>query len=183
VSNGYISPEPLRDLVPYLSAANIDVKSFSDRFYRDICGGRLEPVLNSCRVLLSAGVHLEITNLVIPGLNDSSDDIRKLAEWIASLSDKIPLHLSRYFPNYQMTKPPTPEHTLRTAYDTASGILKHVYAGNISADWGKDTYCAGCQALLIKRSGYDSEIVNMSGSKCGSCGRDSGIIISLTDKA
>lgn len=130
VTNGYINPRPLKELLPYIDAVNLDIKAFTEGFYNETCKGRLKPVLNSARIF-AANCHLEITTLIIPTLNDDPEEIRGLAQWIASLNPDIPLHLSRYFPNYQMTIPPTPQKTMETAGETASEFLSHVFLGNI----------------------------------------------------
>lgn len=131
VTNGFISKEPLQELLPYIHAMNIDVKAFTDKYYRKVCKGALDDVKRT--VEISAGCcHLEVTTLVIPGLNDDIEDIGRLASWLASINDEIPLHLSRYFPNYQMRDiPPTPKETLFRAKEEADKYLKYVYLGNI----------------------------------------------------
>lgn len=131
VTNGFINIEPLEKLLPFVDAMNIDVKAFTDSFYGKYCKGSLEEVMKT--VERAAGsCHVEITTLVIPGLNDSPDEIGKLAKWLSSISPDIVLHLSRFFPNYQMTDiPPTPKATLEAARKSALAYLKHVYLGNI----------------------------------------------------
>lgn len=131
VTNGFIGKEPLEQLLPYIDAMNIDVKAFTEDFYKKYCKGSLEAVMRT--VERSAGsCHVEITTLVIPGLNDSPDEIGKLAKWISSIDPDIVLHLSRFFPNYQMTDiPPTPADTLEKAQKSAQAYLKYVYLGNI----------------------------------------------------
>lgn len=130
VTNGYINPRPLKELLPYLDAVNLDIKAYTEGFYQEICGGTLPPVLESAR-LFAAGCHLEITTLIIPDRNDSQDEIGALARWIAHLDPEIPLHLSRYFPNYKMDTPPTPIETMLLAKKAASRHLRHVFLGNV----------------------------------------------------
>ncbi len=131
VTNGFVNPEPLAEIMPFIDAMNIDVKSFSDDFYRKICGGRLEHVMKTVGEAASR-CHVEVTTLIIPDLNDSIDEIDRLAKWLSSVSPDIPLHLSRYFPNYKlMDKPPTSLITLEKAYAKARKHLKYVYLGNI----------------------------------------------------
>ena len=118
-------------LLPYVDAMNIDLKAFSPRFYRDLCGGRLEPVMDT--IALCAGAcHVEVTTLVIPGMNDSEQEIDRLAAWLAGLSPDIPLHLTRYHPAYELAEPPpTPPETVRALADVARRSLRHVYCGNM----------------------------------------------------
>lgn len=131
VTNGYISREPLEKLLPFIDAMNIDVKAFTGEFYEKFCKGSLESVQETV-MIAAQGCHVEITTLVIPGLNDSPDEIGKLAKWLSSISPDIVLHLSRFFPSYQMNDiPPTPVETLEAARVSAEAYLKHVYLGNI----------------------------------------------------
>jgi len=130
VTNGYINPKPLKELLPYLDAVNLDIKAYTDYFYQQTCQGSLNPVLESAR-LFADHCHLEITTLIIPGLNDSEEEIRRLARFIASLDPDLTLHLSRYFPNYHMDYPPTSKETMFRAQAAASEYLSHVYLGNL----------------------------------------------------
>jgi pyruvate formate lyase activating enzyme len=130
VTNGYINPKPLKELLVYIDAVNLDVKSFGDEFYRDVCQGRLKPVLESAK-LFAGRCHLEITTLLVPGLNDSPGEIRELARWIAGIDRDIPLHLTRYFPNYKFNLPATPLETMRLAKKEAEKFLTNVFLGNV----------------------------------------------------
>lgn len=130
VSNGYIQEEPLKELLPYLDGANIDVKAFNQRFYPELCQGKLEPVTRTV-AKMAESCHVEITTLIIPEYNDALKEIEELAKWIANISSDIPLHLSRYFPNYRLNLPPTPENTLLKAREVALKYLKNVYLGNV----------------------------------------------------
>lgn len=130
VTNGYINTKPLKELLPYIDAVNLDIKAYTNGFYNDVCKGKLQPVLESAK-LFAEHCHLEITTLIIPTLNDSEEEIRDLASWIADLDPDITLHLSRYFPNYKMNLPPTPKETLYKIKDVASEHLSNVYLGNI----------------------------------------------------
>ncbi|MCB4792102.1 MAG: AmmeMemoRadiSam system radical SAM enzyme [Elusimicrobia bacterium] len=132
VSNGFINEEPWEKLVPFLDAANIDIKSFNDEFYKKYCKGKLAPVLRSVETMVKMKKHVEITTLLIPGENDSDEEIRKLAGWLAGLNTEIPLHFSRYFPNYKMNIQTTGIETLRRAYKIAKEKLKFVHLGNVS---------------------------------------------------
>ncbi len=152
VTNGFINPEPLKKIAPYLDAANIDVKSFQDVFYQKLCGVRgFSPVLDTIRLAYGLGVHVELTNLLIPGWNTSSGQIRELCDWVFGLDRQIPLHFSRYFPAYKMTVEPTPVAVLENAYGVAKKVgLDNVYVGNV-ADGRQDTYCPSCGELLVER--------------------------------
>ncbi|MFZ7104449.1 MAG: AmmeMemoRadiSam system radical SAM enzyme [Peptococcaceae bacterium] len=130
VSNGYIEEEPLRTLLPYIDAANIDVKAFNQTFYPRLCKGQLDPVKRTVEILAEK-CHLEITTLVIPGANDAMEEVNELAEWVAGISKDIPLHLTRYFPNYKLHIPATPIATLKNAGEIARRSLSRVYLGNI----------------------------------------------------
>jgi pyruvate formate lyase activating enzyme len=131
VTNGYIGQEPLDQLLPYIDAMNIDLKAYSDRFYRELVKGSLAEVKETIR-RSAASCHVEVTTLVIPGWNDSVEEMADMAGWLASLSPEIPLHLSRYFPKYEMTdRPPTPLDSLKELSETARRYLKYVYLGNV----------------------------------------------------
>jgi pyruvate formate lyase activating enzyme len=172
VTNGYVAEEPLLKLLPLIDAMNIDVKAFTDGFYLDVCRGHLEPVLRTAKIAHKAGTHVEVTTLLVPGLNDSPGEIERLSEWLAGLSPDIPLHFSRYFPNYRMREPePTPAETLTAARDIASRYLNYVYIGNAFEVEAADSICPGCGACVIKREGYRVSLGGLSGGACGSCGR------------
>jgi len=131
VTNGFINQEPLLMLLPFIDALNIDVKAFNEGYYRETCGGKLEPVLKTAE-LAKKHAHVEITTLLVPDLNDSPEEIEELTNWIAnSLGDETPLHLSRYFPNYKLQAPPTPLETMKRAERIAKKRLKNVYLGNV----------------------------------------------------
>ena len=171
-SCGYIKDKPLRKLCKYMDAADIDLKAFTEDFYARTCGGSLKPVLNSLALLKEEGVWVEITNLVIPTLNDDSKNIREMSRWIVrNLGTDVPLHFSRFFPNYKLTNlPPTPLETLTEARKTAMDAgLKFVYIGNIRHE-GESTFCPKCKKLLIERAGYYVKENNVSLGKCKFCG-------------
>ncbi len=178
VSNGYINPEPLEQLIEYIDAVNIDIKSYSDDFYRKYCGGRLEPVLNSARSFYAKNVHIEITNLIIPTLNDSAQELKKLVDFIHDeLGSDVPLHFSRYFPNYRMDIDPTPSSKLKEAYKIAKYKLDYVYLGNLhSGEKYSNTYCPSCGELLINRAFYSARKVGLSDAKCSKCGAKINVI-------
>lgn len=172
VTNGFIEEEPLRELLPYVDAMNIDVKAFKDGFYREVCHGRLAPVLRTVEVAHAQGVHVEVTTLLIPGLNDEPDEIKQLVHWLAGVDRGIPLHFSRYFPNYRMAEPgPTPLETLVAARDIAREKLDFAYIGNALAGPGVDTECPACGTTVIKRDGYRVSTRGLRGDSCARCGR------------
>ncbi len=171
-SCGYMKEKPLRKLSGYLDAADIDLKAFTEDFYARVCGGSLKPVLNSLVVLKEQGVWLEITNLVIPTLNDNMKNIGEMCRWILrNLGADVPLHLSRFFPNYKLANlPPTPVETLTDARKTAMDTgLKFVYIGNIRHE-GENTFCPHCRKLLIERIGYFVKQNNVANGRCKFCG-------------
>jgi len=155
VSNGFINHKPLLQLLPYIDAFNIDLKSFRNEFYQKYCKSSLAPVLQTIELSRKYS-HIEITNLIIPGLNDSDEEIKEMVDWIASIDSKIPLHFTRYYPCYKMKIPATPISVLAKARNIARKKLKHVYIGNILNDEANTTYCSSCQKALIKRSGYET---------------------------
>jgi pyruvate formate lyase activating enzyme len=176
VTNGYVNEEPLREILPYIDAMNIDVKAFTDEFYRENCIGHLEPVLNTVKIA-SKECHVEITTLIIPTLNDSTDEIGRLVDWIASVDPEIPFHLSGYFPNFQMDIYSTPESTIRHAREIALQKLKFVYLGNIIDRDGSTTYCPNCSKPVLSRTGFYTESVNVKQGKCGYCGSDLNMVV------
>jgi pyruvate formate lyase activating enzyme len=130
VTNGYLNPKPLKELLPFIDAVNLDIKAFTEGFYHELCQGRLDPVLSSAK-LFADKCHLEITTLLISGQNDNLEEIAALAQWIAQLDRSIPLHLTRYFPNYKLQLPPTPYESMQKAKEVAEGFLDDVFLGNI----------------------------------------------------
>jgi pyruvate formate lyase activating enzyme len=172
VSNGYINREPLLELLPYMDAFNIDLKSFREEFYQTYTGASLRPVLDSLKTIREGGKHLEITNLVIPGGNDDRAVFAEMVDWIADeLGRHTVLHLSRYFPHHKLTTGPTPVDTLKYLYDLAGKKLSFVYLGNVASYKGQQTRCPACGELLINRSGYHTEVRNMTPeTKCKKCG-------------
>jgi pyruvate formate lyase activating enzyme len=172
-SAGYISEEPLRKLCPYLDAANIDLKGFNNRFYSTMTLGNVEDVLRSLRVLKEEGVWLEITVLLLPGLNDNPDEIEKMCVWIRDhLGPQVPVHFSRFWPMHKLSHlSPTPVETLNEARNLALKTgLKYVYIGNVAGTTAEDTYCPKCGKTLIERSGYVIRAVNIVEGRCQFCG-------------
>lgn len=175
VTAGYLNTEPLKKIYKYTDAANIDLKALSDSFYRDVCGGSLKPVLESLVLAKSMGVHVEVTNLVIPTLNDSEKDLKNLSSWIfANLGAETPLHFSRFYPQYRMQHlPPTSSETLLRARATAyEAGLHYVYLGNLPYTEGENTYCPGCKKILISRGGYQILLNNVEDGRCASCKKE-----------
>ena len=172
-SNGYINPEPLKELCRYLDAANIDLKGFDQAFYEKYCEADLAPVLETLKALKKAGVWLEITNLVIPGANDDPKQVAAMCDWIVkNLGPDVPLHFSRFGPLYQLTSlPPTPPETLEQCRVIAlKAGLHYVYIGNLPGNFAENTYCPKCGKLVIKRTGYAVLETHLKGSACEYCG-------------
>jgi len=173
ISNGFINPEPLRELLTVLDAVKIDLKGFSDEFYREVSSAELEPVLTSLKIVREEGVHLEIVNLVVPTLNDDPEMIRAMCRWIkANLGDDVPLHFTRFFPNYKLTHlPPTPVATLEMARRIAQEEgLKYVYIGNVPGHAADNTYCPRCGQVLIRRVHMAVLENNVVDGRCRFCG-------------
>lgn len=181
VTNGYVQREPAAVLLPAVDALNIDVKCMQDDFYRKRCGGTLDPVLRFAEQAVGEVCHVEITNLLIPTLNDAPSDMVALADWVAkALGDKTPLHLSAYRPQFKMQIPSTPATTLTKAFRTCRERLPYVYMGNVRTDEGQDTLCPGCGQVLVARSGYATRIEGIAGGACTSCGRDCDMALEAT---
>jgi pyruvate formate lyase activating enzyme len=172
ISAGYVNPEPLRELCRAVDAIKIDLKGYNEAFYQEVCGASLQPVLETIRIIHDAGVHLEIVNLVVPSLNDDPAELRALAEWIlATLGPEVPLHFSRFQPQYQfLNLPPTPIETLEAARRTALDVgLHYVYLGNVPGHEGENTYCPHCGRMVIQRSGMATITMNIVNGLCGYC--------------
>ncbi|NLK52451.1 MAG: AmmeMemoRadiSam system radical SAM enzyme [Syntrophomonadaceae bacterium] len=176
VTNGFIQEKPFQKLLPLIDALNIDVKAFSSDFYRRWCKGDLAPVLRTVEQAVQH-CHVELTTLLIPDLNDSEAEIRSLVEWVAGLDPDIPLHFSRYFPNYQFDRPATPIETMEKAYDIAREKLNYVYLGNLPGNTGSNTFCPECFQVLIERQGYQVEIVGLADQKCINCGEKINLVL------
>lgn len=168
ISNGFINEQPLQELLPYIAAMNIDVKGFTNEFYHKVCAGDLTPVKRTVEQA-ARQCHVEITTLIIPGLNDSVEEIASLAKWLSGINADIPLHLSRYFPNHKMELPPTSVATLEAVASAAREYLNYVYLGNVGGN-GTNTFCPQCGCKVIDRlSGYSR--LTEPGKKCPQCGR------------
>ena len=174
VTNGYIKEEPLKMLLPYVDAMNIDLKAFTNRYYKDICGGSVIPVMDTIRAA-SKECHVEVTTLLVSGENDSSEEVAEIASFVASLNKDIPLHLSRYYPNYKMENPATKVEVMLEDRDIAKQYLNYVYLGNVVGT-DNSTYCPKCSYELVERDGYHVH-VNISECICPKCGYKINIIL------
>ncbi len=173
-SNGFINPAPLKELCQVLDAANIDLKGFTEEYYSSMSQGRLAPVLQTLKTLKNEGVHVEITNLVVPTKNDGAETVGQMCAWIRSeLGADTPVHFSRFYPLYKLRNlPPTPVSTLEKNRQIATDTgLEYVYIGNVPGHEGERTYCPRCQKLLIFRQGYSIGQVHLAKGKCKFCGK------------
>ncbi len=172
VTNGFINTEPLDELLPCIDAMNIDLKSFRKETYRKVHKGGLDAVLTT--IERSAKLcHVEITTLVVTGINDNMEEMKDIIDWVAALDKNIPWHISRYFPNYRYTAPATDIDFIYRTCDEAVKKLNHVYCGNISGPGrGNDTFCPSCRNAVIKRSGYHTKVTGIKDGKCTGCGYD-----------
>lgn len=177
VTNGFINPEPFKELLPLIDAANIDLKGIKQEHY-DFYGGRLEPVLRTIKLAAGKLRILELTNLIVTGVNDSTEDIKQLVDWVYNeLGPDVPLHFSRYFPAYKYDAPPTPIEKLKFAYEYASEKLNYVYLGNVLDVASNTTRCPKCGAELIVRQGYFTRVKGLAGKKCSNCGYEINIVV------
>ena len=179
VTNGYMSPEAVHEMRDFLDAANVDLKSFSDEFYRHYCGARLEPVLESIRALHRAGVWLEITTLVIPGRNSDPAELRQIAEFIASVDPRIPWHVSAFHPDYRMTDVP---RTAAALLEKACALgeeagLQYVYSGNVPGHPAESTRCPSCRRVLVERAGFRVVRNELSRPECPHCHEPVAIVL------
>jgi len=171
VTNGYTTPEPLKTIHPYLDAANIDLKSFSDEFYRTICGARLQPILDTITLYHQLGIWIEVTTLLIPSYNDSEEELRTIARFIKDLDACIPWHISAFHPTYRLTdQNRTPVATLKKAREIGlSEGLRYVYEGNAPGEGSENTFCYNCNTLLIQRMGFSIIENRIKNSTCPNC--------------
>jgi pyruvate formate lyase activating enzyme len=173
VTNGYMSSEALNMVAPFLDAANVDLKAFSDNYYREQCGARLQPVLDTLRRMVSLGIFVEVTTLIVPGLNDAPEELKRLAAFISEqLGPATPWHISRFHPTYRLTdRGPTPVKTLKAARAIGlSAGLQFVYTGNVPGDAGENTFCPGCGEMIIERRGFRPGKVRIQNGACSLCG-------------
>jgi pyruvate formate lyase activating enzyme len=173
VTNGFMTPEAVDVIAPYLAAANVDLKSFRDEFYKKQCGARLKPVLDSLKKMKERGIWLEITTLLIPGLNDSNEELKDIAAFILSLGAETPWHISRFHPQFKrLETPSTPIDSVhRACLIGKEAGLKYVYSGNVPGDEGENTVCSNCKKLVIKRHGFRIIDNFLSGPACSHCGQ------------
>ncbi len=172
VTNGYINPEPLKFISEYLDAANVDLKSFRDDFYRKLVGAKLQPVLDTLKLMKKLNIWIEVTTLIIPGENDSEDELNQIAAFIANeLGKETPWHISRFHPQYKLNShPPTPVSTLQRAYKIGKDNgLRYVYPGNVPGDKYESTFCYHCGEMLIQRYGFHIQNNAIKDGKCSFC--------------
>jgi pyruvate formate lyase activating enzyme len=173
VSNGYINQKPLNQFIDVIDAFNIDLKGFSTNFYQKYTKATLEPVKQSIKSIAQSGKHLELTNLIIPSINDDETEFEEMCKWIAGeIGEETVLHLSKYFPRYKLDQYPTPPETLFELFDIAKNYLKYVYLGNIATEIHSNTYCPSCGKLMIERTYYNIKLKDVDETgKCKSCGK------------
>jgi pyruvate formate lyase activating enzyme len=171
VSNGFMTELSATALAGFIDADNVDLKSFKDDFYRKVCKARLQPVLDTIALLKKLGVWLEVTTLVIPGHNDSDEELTDIARFIKGVGVDIPWHVTAFYPTFKMMdRPPTPVATLRRAREIGLKVgLRYVYVGNIPGEGGENTYCHHCQELLIERVGYTIRSYKLKDGSCPKC--------------
>ena len=171
VTSGFINEEPLRRIATVLDAVNVDLKFFREESYRRISRARLQPVLDAIRLYHELGVWMEVTTLIMPGVNDSDEELRQIAEFVSSVGAEVPWHVSRFHPCYQMLEvPPTPLETLRRAAEIGREAgLRYVYEGNVPGQGGENTYCYKCGKLLIERYGFGLLSTQLKSGRCPEC--------------
>lgn len=171
VTNGYMTPEALALVAPVLHGANVDLKSFSDRYYRKVCGATLPPVLKTIAGMRGRGIWVEVTTLLIPGHNDTDQELKAMAAWLAGVDREMPWHVSAFFPTYKMTDvPPTPATALHGAAQIGRDAgLRYVYTGNVPGDVWENTPCPGCSKCVIRRCGFEVLQNRVSDGRCPDC--------------
>jgi pyruvate formate lyase activating enzyme len=172
VTGGYIEKDPLKKIMPVMDAIKVDLKAYSENYYKEVVNGELQPVLDALKIMHEYGIWTEIVYLVVPTMNDSREEFTKLCDWILNnLSDSVPVHFTRFHPTYLMTNlPPTPVKTLEMAYDIAkkSG-LKFPYIGNVPGHMAEKTYCPNCGKVIVDRTGFQIRSIDIEGGKCKFC--------------
>jgi pyruvate formate lyase activating enzyme len=172
VTNGFMTPDAIDMIRPFLHGANVDLKAFSESTYKHVIGGRLEPVLDSIRLMKESGIWVEVTTLVVPGMNDSEEELGKIAEFIASVGTEIPWHVSRFHPDYRLRdRQATPLETLEKAQKSGREAgLRYVYCGNVPGEEGENTHCYECGTLVVKRWGFEVMENRLADGACPECG-------------
>ncbi len=173
VTNGYMTPEAIEYMKAYLDAANVDLKSFRDEFYKKICGAQLKPVLETLKLMKKNNLWVEVTTLIIPTLNDSEEELKDIARFIhQELGAETPWHVTQFYPTHEMRHlPRTPVKTLRKAREIGKNTgLHYVYCGNVPGDVGENTFCYNCGSLLIRRLGFQITENRMRQGRCPNCG-------------
>lgn len=176
VTNGMINEDPLLELIPLIDAMNIDLKTMNPEVYKKTLKGDLAAVKNTIEIA-HKNCHIEITNLLVTGLNDKKADIDSLIDYVSSIDPNIPLHFSRYYPNHNYTKPPTAVKTIEYAYAKAREKLGYVYIGNLPSEEGAHTICPKCGNMLIERMYFQAIVKGLDGSKCNSCGEEIPVVL------
>jgi pyruvate formate lyase activating enzyme len=172
VTNGYMTPDAFEMIQPYLDAANVDLKAFDDKYYQELCGAKLEPVKETLRIIKSSGTFLEVTTLIIPGLNDGRRELEQMAHFLVNdLGPDTPWHISRFHPTYRLTDhPPTPMSTLLAAQEIGLNAgLRYVYTGNVPGQDSENTFCHQCGKMLIERQGFRLRRYEIEGGRCRYC--------------
>lgn len=171
VTNGYMTEEALDTISPYLDAMNVDVKAFNEKFYKEVAKAKMQPVLDTVERAVKRGIHVELTYLVIPGKNDSSEEIGDFVDWASGIDKNIPVHFSRFHPDYKLTEiDSTPISTLENARKIGLEKLRYVYTGNVEGHEGDDTFCYSCGEMLIKRWGFAVKDIGLThDNKCPKC--------------
>jgi pyruvate formate lyase activating enzyme len=171
VSNGYMTEACLKEIHPDLHGANVDLKAFTDRYYKELCGAKLAPVLETLESMVKLGIWLEVTTLLVPGQNDAEAELRELAGFLARLDPGIPWHISRFHPTYRLTNiHATPPETIRRAREIGyEAGLKYVYTGNLPGDSGEKTFCHQCGERLIDRYGFSVQAIEITDGRCPKC--------------
>jgi len=172
VTNGYMTREALDLVAPVLHGANVDLKSFSDRYYRKVCGATLPPVLETIAAMRERGIWVEVTTLLVPGRNDTDQELAAMASWLAGVDREMPWHVSAFFPSHKMLDaPPTPARLLhRAARIGLQAGLRYVYTGNIPGDAWENTQCPGCSRCVIRRRGFEVLAMRVQDGRCPDCG-------------
>ncbi|HID08418.1 MAG TPA: AmmeMemoRadiSam system radical SAM enzyme, partial [Armatimonadetes bacterium] len=173
ITNAFIEPKPMREACRYLDAVKVDFKGFTEQFYRKVCRGQLKPVLKALETIKATGTWLELVVLIVPGLNDSPSETKRMCQWIkANLGVDTPLHFTRFIPMYKLRNlPPTPVSTLERCYNIARAVgLRYVYIGNVQGHRAESTYCPKCGKVVIRRYGYYTDASKLRNGKCAHCG-------------